>query len=258
MTRRTPSRRAASSGRTGAPRGPATRRPRPRAARLAPEVRRAQIVASAIRVLARRGLGVASQTDVAREAGVSLPAVFVYFRTHELLVDAVLDEVAALYLGLAERHLRADVPAPRAVLDFAQAFAASVDEQPDHARIWFDWSTAIRGGLWPRYLGFQKKIVAVLASTIARGQREGTVAADVDAEDDAWLLVGAAYIVTQMKFGGAPAARVARFVDTLVRSAVGRFAGDARTAARGRSRRGRTGRTVRAIPRARGVRGVPE
>lgn len=239
MTRRTPSRRATGPGRTRATRGLAARRGRPRAARLAPEERHAQIVASAIRVLARRGLGAASQTDVARAAGVSVPAVFVYFRTHEMLVDAVLDEVAALYLGLAERHLRADAPAPRVVLEFAQAFAASVDEQPDHARIWFDWSTAIRGGLWPRYLAFQKKIVTALTATIERGQRDGTIAADVDAEDEAWLLVGAAYIVTQMKFGGASAARVERFVATLVRSAVGRYVGGASPRAAGSPRRAR-------------------
>jgi TetR/AcrR family hemagglutinin/protease transcriptional regulator len=240
MTRRTPSRRAIARKRPGAGRAPVPRRLRQRAPRLAPEERRAQIVASAIRVLARRGLGVATQTDVAREAGVSLPAVFVYFRTHELLIGAVLEEVAALYLGLATQYLRADVPAPRAALDFARAFAASVDAQPDHARVWFDWSTAIRGDLWPRYLAFQEQIVSALASTIARGQCEGSVAADVDAEDEAWLLVGAAYIVTQMKFGGAPAARVERFVETLVRSAVGRFAGEGAAAAVPRSTRTRS------------------
>ncbi|MEW6271498.1 MAG: TetR/AcrR family transcriptional regulator, partial [Thermodesulfobacteriota bacterium] len=170
------------------------------------------------------GLGAASHTDVAREAGVSVPAVFFYFRTRALLVDAVLDEVAGLYLGLAEQHLRPDAPTPQALLDFARAFARSVDEQPDHARVWLDWSTAIRDELWPRYLEFQERVIGAIAAALERGRHAGSVAADADADDEARLFVGAAYVVTQMKFAGTPPAKVERFLETLVRSAVGRYA----------------------------------
>ena len=42
-----------------------------------------------MRVFARRGLGAARHAEIAKEAGVSVPAVFFYFPTREELVTAV-------------------------------------------------------------------------------------------------------------------------------------------------------------------------
>ena len=209
---------------------------RRRAPRLPPEERRAQLVASAVRVLARRGLGGASHTDVAREAGVSVPAVFVYFATREDLVSAVIDDVARLYLGMADRSLGTQAPVPEALLAFARNFAESVDEQADHARVWLDWSTAIRDELWPRYLEFQERVVSVLAGVIRRGQREGSVARSVQPEDAARLFVGAAYVVSQMKFTHRSGAQLERLLHSLVRATVG-----GAESAPGRGRRDRSG-----------------
>ena len=67
----------------------------PRRRRLAPEARRAELMAVAIEVFARRGLGEARHAEIAAEAGVSVPTVFVYFPTRDALVHAVLDHVAS-------------------------------------------------------------------------------------------------------------------------------------------------------------------
>lgn len=193
----------------------------PRAARLAPADRRAQLVACAIRVFARRGLGAARHTEVAAEAAVSVPTVFFYFPTREALVDAVLDEVSTFFLAMGRRHLAVDAPAPDRLMAFAQAFAASVESHPDHARVWLDWSTAVRDDLWPRYLRFQNQIAAALARTIRHGQRDGSVAPDLDPADEARLFVSAAYVVTQMTFAHQGPQRVTRFLRTLVRATTG-------------------------------------
>jgi TetR/AcrR family hemagglutinin/protease transcriptional regulator len=190
---------------------------RARARRLAPAERRPQLLQCAIRVFARRGLGGAHHAEIAREARVSVPTVFFYFPTREALVMAVLDEVAQFLTEMTVRIHSGAGPAPQLVLAHAQAFADSVETHPDYARVWLDWSTAIREEIWPHYLQFQEKIVAIIADTIRRW-RLGRAIIDDEADDDARLIVGSAHMIAQMKFTRCPPDKVDRFLRTLVRS----------------------------------------
>jgi len=189
---------------------------RPRAPRMAPEARRAQLVACAVRVFARRGLGAARHADVATVARVSLPAVFFYFETRERLVAAVLDEVAHHYLRMIAGVLAQDVPPRECLLAVARAFAESVERHPDHARVWLDWSTAVRDELWPRYLRFQTRVIRALTGVIQAGQRRHEIRRDIPPADAALILYGAAYAVMQLQLRGATPARIGRFARSLV------------------------------------------
>ena len=187
------------------------------ARRLAPAARRAQLLACAMAVFARRGLGAARHAEVAAEAGMSVPTVFVYFPTRDALVQAVLDEVARLVLDDVLRPLqRTEVPAPAVLRGSALAFADAVDRYPDHARVWLDWSTSVRDELWPRYLEFQDRVQALLVATTLRGKAEGSLPAHLDAEDAVRVLIGSAYMIAQMKITGTDSARVRHFVESLV------------------------------------------
>jgi TetR/AcrR family transcriptional regulator, hemagglutinin/protease regulatory protein len=53
--------------------------PHLRARRLDPSERRPQLLECAMRVFARRGLGSARHSEIAKEAKVSVPTVFFYF-----------------------------------------------------------------------------------------------------------------------------------------------------------------------------------
>ena len=173
-----------------------------------------------MRVFARRGLGSARHSEIAREAKVSVPTVFFYFPTREALVKAVLDEVARFLTDMTVEIHTSCEPAPDIVLAHTKAFADSVDTHPDYARVWLDWSTAMREEIWPQYLEFQENIVGVIANTIRRWQHErGTP--DEEAEDDARLIVGSAHMVAQMKFTRCAPEKVDRFLRTLVRSTLG-------------------------------------
>ena len=196
-------------------RKPATKRARAR--RLDPSERRPQLLQCAIRVFARRGLGGAHHAEISREARVSIPTVFFYFPTREVLVMAVLDEVARFLTDMTVRIHSGGGPAPQIVLAHAKAFADSVETHPDYARVWLDWSTAIREEIWPHYLEFQERIVAIIADTIRRWRLEHAMI-DEEAEDDARLIVGSAHMIAQMKFTRCPADKVDRFLRTLVRS----------------------------------------
>jgi TetR/AcrR family hemagglutinin/protease transcriptional regulator len=197
---------------------------RKRAARLAPAERRAQLVASALGVFARRGLGATRHADVADAAAVSLPAVFHYFPTREALSEAVFDEIERFYLTMMRDAVTATAggTARDSLLAHARAFATSVDTHPDHARVWLDWSTAVRDQLWQRYLVMSRKIDLGVIATFRRGKRDRSVAPDVVPEDAARLFVAAAYAVMQMKLVGLSAAKVERFLESCVRAVVGR------------------------------------
>src|SRR5579885_3157999 len=93
--------------------GPKTLSARCRARPLEQPERKAVLLQTAIRVFARRGLGGARHTEIAREAGVSVPTVFFYFPTREALVHDVLTEVAGFYEDMTERIHSSDRPAPK-------------------------------------------------------------------------------------------------------------------------------------------------
>ena len=196
---------------------------RERAARLDPGTRRALLLATAVRVFAARGLLVARHAEIAEAAGVSVSAVVFYFPTRTALVEAVVAEVDGFYGELVATAVARDLPAPASLLGLARDFAAGVDTHPDHARIWLDWSTAFGDESWKRYRAFQARVVRLMADTIIRGQRAGTVDPDLDPESEALLLMGAAYIVVQMKITRREPEDVERFLRTLVRSTVGRM-----------------------------------
>jgi TetR/AcrR family hemagglutinin/protease transcriptional regulator len=195
--------------------------PRTRAARLTPEARRAQLLASAMRVFARRGIGAARHAELASEAGVAVSTTFAYFPTREDLVAAVLDAVERLYVELAESVHASDRPAPELLLAHVRAFATLVDERPDEARVWLNWSSAVGGDVWPRYRAFEERVGSVLARTIARGQREGSLEDKLAPEEGARIMIGAAYLIAQMKLSGRPEQQVAPFLVALVRVLAG-------------------------------------
>lgn len=194
---------------------------RARATRMPPEDRRAQLLECAIRVFARRGLSRGGHAEVAAEAEVAVPTVFSYFRTRGELLEAVLEKVVHYYEQMADRHYRPDNPSPRALLDFALAFAASVESDRDLSTVLLDWSTAVRSEIWPMFLDFHRGMVARIEGTIVRGQRQGSIAADLDANNAALIIIGSAHLVVQMKFSHTAPERVHRFLLALLRAAIG-------------------------------------
>jgi TetR/AcrR family hemagglutinin/protease transcriptional regulator len=173
-------------------------------------------------VFAARGLGEARHAQIAEVADCSLSTVFVYFPTREELVVAVLAETERALVEMAERvHGQTDKSVPAVLREHILAFTNFVESHPDYARVWLDWSTALREEYFSRYLEFQERMVGVIGESLARGQREGTVAVNVDAAEDARLVVGSAHMLAQMKMNGRPDEAVERFINTLLGAVLG-------------------------------------
>ncbi len=198
-------------------RSPVRKSARQRASRLAPEARRRQLLGCALRVFARRGIGEARHAEIAKEGKVAVATVFVYFPTRKALVEAVLGEVASFYIEMARRiHARHDLRASEVLLRHAEEFSASVVTHEDYARVWLDWSTSIREGVWPRYLEFQREVAEIVANTIARGQREGNIQAYLEPHFAALLMISAAHMVAQLQFSHQPPHILSGFMQTLL------------------------------------------
>jgi TetR/AcrR family hemagglutinin/protease transcriptional regulator len=168
--------------------------------RLSPAARRAQLLDCALAVFAERGLGRAGHAPVAEAAGVSVPTVFHYFPTREALVDAVLDQVEDYFITLARDTYRGAGSAAERLVAHGLAFLAAVDSHPNHIRVWLDWSTAIREHVWPRYLAFQERLIALVAEAIEDGRAGGELPARVEPESAARLFVGNAHMAAVMSF----------------------------------------------------------
>lgn len=191
--------------------------------RLPPEERRAQLLDTALAVVARRGFGRAGHTEIAEAAGVAVSTVFLYFPTRKDLLEAVLAEVGRFYLELAV-SVHSQALGCREVLALHRyRFHESLETHPNHARIALDWSTAMREELWPLYLEFIEQLVANHVLTIERGQRAGEVSEGVDPETSAHMLIGSSQMTAQLKLTGTDPDRVDRIAAMLIDTALGRL-----------------------------------
>jgi TetR/AcrR family transcriptional regulator, hemagglutinin/protease regulatory protein len=190
---------------------------RVRAKRLAPDARRAQILDCALAVFARDGLSNATHASIAAAAGVAEATVFVYFPTRGELERAVLSEISRFLLEdiVAPLH-NADEPAAAILEKTLVTFAACIESHPHHARVWLEWSTAVRGDLWPLYLEFQKQVIDYFRATIKRGLRDQVLFNALATDDAARVLVGLGHMIALMKFAGSTQAEIQRLVHSLM------------------------------------------
>lgn len=169
-----------------------------------PEKRRRQLIQAALRTFAARGIGEASHSAIAREAGVAVPTAFHYFESKDALVAAVLGEVSRYLLDdLLAGNDDPGETAPNVIANIHMSFCDAIESHPDYIRVWLEWSVSIRDGLWDSYLDFYRGALAGTRKVLERGQHEGTIRADIDIDDACRVIVALAHMTVQMKFSGA-------------------------------------------------------
>jgi len=172
-------------------------------------------------VFARRGLGGARHTEIAREAKVSVPAVFFYFPTREALVREVLEEVARFFEGMIEAVPSVERSAPEIIMERLRTWTEAVRRFPDHTCVILEWSTAIRSEAWPLYLKHYERILARNRETIRNWRTAIGSDRIEDSENDARVIAATGYVLSQMKMTRVPMDKIERFMQTVVRDTVG-------------------------------------
>ena len=184
--------------------------------RLPPEERRAQLLEIAIDVFAERGLGAARHAEIAERAGVAVSTVFVYFPTREELVNAVLEAVAAHFLGLLEQAHSQELPCAEVLRGINERLVDQLESHRSHVLVWLEWGSAVRDEVWPAYRAFSERVVAITRRTFERGQREGSVAPDADSESLARLFASTSQSIARLELGDVDRETIQRFQETLL------------------------------------------
>ncbi len=189
---------------------------KPERTRLLPDDRRAQLLGHAVSCFAEHGIARATQAQVATRAGVSVSAVYSYFRTRADLVAAVLGAVEATITTMVENALATPEPALDALTSLATRTADMAVGEPDMVRVWLDWSTGVRANVWPQFLALQSRLHAVVEQVLLHPGDGKVELAELRIKSAARLFVGGAHTLALMRFENVDARALALFIDQLV------------------------------------------
>lgn len=175
--------------------------------RLSPEERRNQLLTAAIDLFAERGFGEAKHADIAKRAGVSTAATFVYFPTREELLFAVVDEIARFYLALFDGIEGAKGTAPDVLHGLAGRLLALVDTHLSYVIVQRGWAARFDKELRDRYLAFQDETLSKISEILWSSEDN----INRDNRDDARILLSASEALAIMKIDGEPNSKLERF-----------------------------------------------
>lgn len=152
--------------------------------------RREQILDATLRLLARTSLDALTTRELAAELGMSQPALFRHFVSREALLVAVVAHARASLEQLAVGIVDGPGPAAAQLRALGEALLAHVERSPGLPRLLFSSASPAAGPVRDalrHVVGMQAALVAELCR---QGQRDGDVAAAIDADHAATLFLG--------------------------------------------------------------------
>ena len=187
---------------------------KPARTRLLPDERRAQLIRHAVACFADHGIARATQAQVAARAGVSVSAVYSYFRTRADLVAAVLEFVETTIAAMVADALSAPLPALEALTNLASRTADMALHEPDTVRVWLDWSTGVRADIWPQFLTLQGRLRILVEAVLVRSS--APLPEQHLVTSTARLFVGGAHTLALMRFENVSEPELNLFIDQMV------------------------------------------
>lgn len=154
--------------------------------------RRADVLAAAVRVFARKGFAATRIDDVAAEAGISKGSVYLSYDSRDDLLTAAFDSYAARSQALLRRAQESEEPALERLVALVRSVLELVAGEPDLARVLLDlWGARRSGDGMPMDMpSVYRDYRAAITGLLREGVTEGTVRADAG-ERHATVVVGA-------------------------------------------------------------------
>jgi AcrR family transcriptional regulator len=152
--------------------------------------RREQILEATLRLLARTSLDALTTRELAADLGVSQPALFRHFVSREALLLAVVAHARSSLEQIAVGVVDGPGPASAQLRALGEALLAHVERSPGLPRLLFSSASPAAGPVRDalrHVVGMQAALVAELCR---QGQREGDLAAAMDADQAATLFIG--------------------------------------------------------------------
>lgn len=186
-----------------------------RAAQMAPDERRQQLLDVAIQTFAAKGIDGARHGDVARAAGVSVPTVHSYFKTRNDLVSAVLDYVSRYLIDQAIAPFTQGSDFDKRMLDSGRSLIEMVPAKADIFKIWIMWNAHFGEPFREKYLQFEEEAVSGLCQ-ILTGDPDAV--RDVETRERAVVFLGLAVFLTQMILRGESVERQEHYIRNVMRT----------------------------------------
>ncbi len=177
--------------------------------RLSPADRKKQLLNVAIDLFAEKGIGEAKHADIARRAGISTAATFVYFPTREALLESVVDEVGRFFLALFNDIEPQPGGAPEILQMLSQRALSLQETKPNYLKVWLGWSTRFDPDMRSRFLAVQENVLSKISEIL--WACEDSISKEN--RDDARILMSASHALSLMKLDGEPEEKLQRFTE---------------------------------------------
>jgi TetR/AcrR family transcriptional regulator len=161
---------------------PRARRPRGRPALAAEIGSRDGLLDAAVTLFAEQGVPATTSAEIAARAGVTPAMVHYHFRNRERLLDAVVDERLARFVGRVFGALPADQSSAAALIEtIVRRVYDAAELMPWMPPIWIREVVSEGGTLRDRlFRHFPRDAVTALSETLAREQRQHRIPAGIE------------------------------------------------------------------------------
>jgi AcrR family transcriptional regulator len=189
---------------------------------IASEERREHLLASAVRVFARRGFHGARVGDIAAEAGVAHGLLYHYFSSKDELLETIFRGTWAALLDALREVEQSDEPASEQLRKVAAIVLRTWKRDPDLVRVLVREVT--RSPQLQREVSEIGQGFAAIERIVASGQARGELRSDLDPRLTAVALYGAleailtGWVLGQLPDGEEDVARAERTVVEIVSS----------------------------------------
>lgn len=159
-------------------------------ARKSAEDRKAEILATALRLADELGPDRLTTNAVAQAVGLTQPGIFRHFPTKQALWQAVAADISGRLKTAWDEALGASATPEGKIAALVQAQLRLIEANPAIPAILFSRELRVENGaLRQSFLGLMTTFHGILAGELARAKEAGTVRRDLDPADGAVLLI---------------------------------------------------------------------
>lgn len=155
------------------------------------EARRSEILSAALRTFSRNGFHKTTMQDIFEEADLSAGAIYRYFKSKDEIIDALCRDSGEQESEWLKEALEQESPAA-SLAALMVGYFGSLQEPGERAMapMWVHiWSETVRRSLEHGNSSFLSDVINTLATVIGQAQQKGDIAAELDPESTARVLV---------------------------------------------------------------------
>lgn len=172
-------------------------------ARLKGPERRNQILKCAVKVFAHSNYQSARVADIAKEAGVSEPAVYKYFPKKETIFLEILEHISERIITFWREEFEKQEDALEILKAMGRTYFNRMIEHPDELKVQFQAiSESDNPTIARRLRQDHENYVAFFSKVLRKGIRQGTVRPDLDVKTVAWMFNGLGILMNTSRLLG--------------------------------------------------------